>query len=107
MCYLDLDQFKIINDTCGHSAGDALLGQVGALLKSKIRWRDTLARLGGDEFGLLLESCSLDEAMRIGRGAARGGAQFPLRLGGAHLPPRREHRRGADHAPTTRTWRRC
>jgi len=64
VCYLDLDQFKIINDTCGHSAGDALLGQVGALLKSKIRWRDTLSRLGGDEFGLLLESCSLDEALR-------------------------------------------
>jgi len=64
LCYLDLDQFKIVNDTCGHSAGDALLGQLGALLKSKIRWRDTLARLGGDEFGVLLESCSLDEAMQ-------------------------------------------
>ncbi|HXS29108.1 MAG TPA: EAL domain-containing protein [Steroidobacteraceae bacterium] len=64
LCYLDIDQFKIINDTCGHSAGDALLGQVGALLKSKVRWRDTLSRLGGDEFGILLESCSLDEAMR-------------------------------------------
>ncbi len=65
LCHLDLDQFKIVNDTCGHSAGDALLGQVGALLKSKVRWRDTLARLGGDEFGVLLESCSLDEAMRM------------------------------------------
>jgi diguanylate cyclase (GGDEF)-like protein/PAS domain S-box-containing protein len=64
LCYLDIDQFKIINDTCGHSAGDVLLGQVGALLKSKVRWRDTLARLGGDEFGILLESCSLDEALR-------------------------------------------
>ena len=64
LCYLDLDQFKIVNDTCGHSAGDALLGQVGGLLKSKVRWRDTLARLGGDEFAVLLESCSLDEAMR-------------------------------------------
>ncbi len=64
LCVLDLDQFKIVNDTCGHSAGDALLGQVGALLKSKVRWRDTLSRLGGDEFGILLESCSLDEAMR-------------------------------------------
>src|SRR5580692_6984813 len=64
LCCLDLDQFKIVNDTCGHSAGDALLGQVGGLLKSKVRWRDTLARLGGDEFGILLESCSLDEAMR-------------------------------------------
>ncbi|HEX4050353.1 MAG TPA: EAL domain-containing protein [Steroidobacteraceae bacterium] len=65
LCYLDLDQFKIVNDTCGHSAGDALLGQVGALLKSKVRWRDTLSRLGGDEFGILLESCSLDEALRM------------------------------------------
>ena len=64
LCYIDLDRFKIVNDTCGHSAGDALLGQVGALLKSKVRWRDTLARLGGDEFAVLLESCSLDEAMR-------------------------------------------
>jgi len=64
LCVLDLDQFKIVNDTCGHSAGDALLGQVGALLKSKVRWRDTLARLGGDEFAILLESCTLDEAMR-------------------------------------------
>ncbi len=64
LCYLDLDQFKMINDSCGHNAGDALLGQLGALLKSKIRWRDTLARLGGDEFGLLLESCTMDEAMK-------------------------------------------
>ena len=63
LCHIDIDQFKIINDTCGHSAGDALLGQVGALLKTKIRWRDTLARLGGDEFGVLLESCSLEEAL--------------------------------------------
>ncbi len=64
ICYLDLDQFKIVNDSCGHAAGDTLLAQLGALLKAKIRWRDSLARLGGDEFGVLLESCSLDEAMR-------------------------------------------
>jgi diguanylate cyclase (GGDEF)-like protein/PAS domain S-box-containing protein len=63
LCHVDVDQFKIINDSCGHSAGDALLGQVGALLKTKIRWRDTLSRLGGDEFGVLLESCSLEEAL--------------------------------------------
>ncbi|MGW8368434.1 MAG: diguanylate cyclase domain-containing protein, partial [Gammaproteobacteria bacterium] len=68
LLYLDLDQFKIINDTCGHSAGDALLGQLGALLKSKIRWRDTLARLGGDEFGVLLESCTVEEAISSAEG---------------------------------------
>jgi diguanylate cyclase (GGDEF)-like protein len=64
MCCLDLDQFKIINENCGHSAGDDLLAQVGELLKSKMHARDTLARLGGDEFGVLLENCSLDEAVR-------------------------------------------
>ncbi|MEM7284203.1 MAG: diguanylate cyclase, partial [Pseudomonadota bacterium] len=64
LCYLDLDQFKIINDTCGHAAGDTLLSQLGDRLKSKIRWRDTLARMGGDEFGVLLESCTLDEALQ-------------------------------------------
>jgi diguanylate cyclase (GGDEF)-like protein/PAS domain S-box-containing protein len=64
LLYLDLDQFKIVNDSCGHSAGDTLLHQLGNLLKAKIRWRDTLARLGGDEFGVLLESCNLDEALQ-------------------------------------------
>jgi diguanylate cyclase (GGDEF)-like protein/PAS domain S-box-containing protein len=61
-CYLDLDQFKLINDTCGHIAGDELLRQLGSLLEQQIRKRDTLARLGGDEFGLLMEHCSLEEA---------------------------------------------
>ncbi|MDD1612048.1 MAG: EAL domain-containing protein [Methylococcaceae bacterium] len=65
LCYLDLDQFKIINDTCGHSAGDELLRNLAVYIKSKLRQRDTLARLGGDEFALLLEHCSLDQALRI------------------------------------------
>ena len=76
LCYLDIDQFKIVNDTCGHGSGDALLGQVGALLKSKVRWRDTLSRLGGDEFGILLESCSLDEAMRTAESLREGVRNF-------------------------------
>jgi diguanylate cyclase (GGDEF)-like protein/PAS domain S-box-containing protein len=65
LCHLDLDQFKMINDSCGHSAGDALLAQIGALLKSKVRWRDTLSRIGGDEFGVLLEGSNLEDALRI------------------------------------------
>ncbi len=65
LCYLDLDQFKVINDICGHIAGDELLRRLGKLLNDKVRKRDTLARLGGDEFGVLLEDCSLKQAERI------------------------------------------
>lgn len=65
LCYLDLDRFKVINDTCGHAAGDQLLRQLSAMLQKKMRSRDTLARLGGDEFGLLFEHCPLGQASRI------------------------------------------
>jgi len=65
LLYLDLDQFKLVNDTCGHPAGDQLLKQITGVLQSRVRGRDTLARLGGDEFGILLQKCSLDQAMRI------------------------------------------
>lgn len=65
LCYIDLDQFKAVNDTAGHSAGDELLRQVTALMTAKLRDRDTLARLGGDEFGLLLNNCPTDKALEI------------------------------------------
>jgi diguanylate cyclase (GGDEF)-like protein/PAS domain S-box-containing protein len=62
LCYLDLDQFKVVNDTCGHTAGDHLLKQVSTLLRSQVRQRDTLARLGGDEFAIIIEHCNLEQA---------------------------------------------
>lgn len=65
LLYLDLDQFKVVNDTCGHDAGDELLRQVTALINAKLRTRDTLARLGGDEFGIILEHCPQKEALRV------------------------------------------
>ena len=65
---LDLDRFKLVNDTCGHEAGDELLRRLGALLSRHMRKRDTLARLGGDEFGALLENCPLNEAGQIAEG---------------------------------------
>lgn len=63
--YLDLDQFKVVNDTCGHVAGDELLRQLSHVLQKRIRKRDTLARLGGDEFGILMEHCSVQQARRV------------------------------------------
>lgn len=65
LCYMDLDRFKVINDSCGHVAGDKLLKQLSDLLHSNLRSRDSLARLGGDEFGLLIENCTINKAEKI------------------------------------------
>ena len=65
LCYLDLDQFKIINNTHGHVAGDELLRQLGKLLRENLSLRDILAYLGGDEFGIFFMNCSLDQTHRV------------------------------------------
>jgi diguanylate cyclase (GGDEF)-like protein len=65
MLFIDLDQFKLVNDACGHSAGDRLLVQVGRLLGDVVRSSDTVARLGGDEFAIILEGCMPDQAQSV------------------------------------------
>ncbi|MDF2388022.1 EAL domain-containing protein [Nostoc ellipsosporum NOK] len=65
LMYLDLDQFKLVNDTCGHAAGDQLLRHISALLAKELRSGDVLARLGGDEFGVMLIDCEAGNAADI------------------------------------------
>lgn len=65
LMYLDLDQFKTVNDTCGHAAGDELICQIADLMRQQLRRSDTLARLGGDEFAVLLEHCAASDGERV------------------------------------------
>ena len=65
LCYLDVDQFKVVNDTCGHGAGDEMLRQISEVLRAKLRQSDTLARLGGDEFGVLMTNCTLKRGREV------------------------------------------
>jgi diguanylate cyclase (GGDEF)-like protein/PAS domain S-box-containing protein len=65
LLYLDLDQFKVVNDTCGHAAGDELLKQLSRMLRVQVPTNASLARLGGDEFGILLENVDLDQARAV------------------------------------------
>ncbi len=88
LCFLDLDQFKVVNDTCGHAAGDVLLGQIAELFRGHIRERDTLGRLGGDEFGVLLEHCGIEQAKRVANALRSAADEYrfvwdgkPFRIG--------------------------
>jgi len=76
LMYMDLDNFKAVNDTCGHAAGDELLRQLTTVMQARMRGSDTLARIGGDEFGGLLESCPLDQAVRIANGLREAVRDF-------------------------------
>jgi diguanylate cyclase (GGDEF)-like protein/PAS domain S-box-containing protein len=76
LCYLDLDQFKLVNDTCGHMAGDELLKQITVMLQERVRNKDSFARLGGDEFGLLLEKCDVEQARSVAEDMIETVKQF-------------------------------
>lgn len=81
LIYLDLDQFKIVNDTCGHAAGDALLQQLALAYRAAVREGDAIARLGGDEFALVIERCSAEEATRVADKLLEATAAFRFNYG--------------------------
>jgi len=85
--YLDLDRFKMVNDMCGHAAGDKLLRDISGVLENKLRERDTLARLGGDEFAVLLENCIPDDAARIAATLCQAVAAFEFLWEGRRFHP--------------------
>ncbi|HVS76336.1 MAG TPA: EAL domain-containing protein, partial [Steroidobacteraceae bacterium] len=85
LLYIDLDQFKVVNDTCGHQAGDRLLRDVTGLLQSRVRASDTIARLGGDEFGVLLEGCTVEQSTRIAEGVRQAIRDYRFVWGASTL----------------------
>ncbi|WP_235981430.1 EAL domain-containing protein [Aquipseudomonas ullengensis] len=98
LMFLDLDQFKLVNDTCGHAAGDELLREVCTSLQHHVREGDTLARLGGDEFGVILENCPAEAAARVAEALRKavqdvrfnwGGRSFSISvsIGLVQIPP--------------------
>ena len=76
LLYLDLDRFKIVNDVCGHQAGDVLLQQISELFLNETRATDTISRLGGDEFGILLHDTNLDTALKLANRIKQSVAKF-------------------------------
>lgn len=76
LCYLDLDHFKVVNDTCGHTAGDNMLREIASLIKDTVRDSDTAGRIGGDEFALLLVGCPLEKARQIADNVVRSVNDF-------------------------------
>jgi len=76
LLYLDLDQFKIVNDTCGHLAGDELLCKLTEIFSGQLRQTDLIARLGGDEFGVLLKNCSMAGATRVAEALRESAENF-------------------------------
>ena len=85
LLYIDLDQFKVVNDTCGHQAGDRLLRDITGLLQSRVRAADTIARLGGDEFGVLLENCSVEQSTRVAEGVRQAIHSYRFSWGATML----------------------
>ncbi|MGH8288875.1 MAG: EAL domain-containing protein [Steroidobacteraceae bacterium] len=85
LLYIDLDQFKVVNDTCGHQAGDRLLRDVTGLLQSRVRTSDTIARLGGDEFGVLLAGCTVEQSTRIAEGVRQAIRDYRFVWGASTL----------------------
>ena len=84
VCFMDLDRFKVVNDTCGHVAGDELLRQLGQLLQAKVRSADVVARLGGDEFAILLQNCGPNDALQVANNVLKAVAGFQF-VWGAHV----------------------
>lgn len=76
LLYLDLDQFKLVNDTCGHAGGDELIRQIASLMHARLRQSDILARLGGDEFGILLVHCNAENGLRVAEAIREGISQY-------------------------------